>query len=171
MLFDSLGVALIAIVISLVVVGIPAAVMKATAGRLFAPGRDGLISRSIARGALVGIAVIVLEFVIAAIPAAHSAAEALGGWGWTTIAFAVLGLSALVVDWHTLQPLSPRLPAVRTVGFLVVSNLWVVAGAFLLLLFNGGAFFQSCFDPATKRVVDTFSESRPATCEELPSDD
>jgi len=162
----------VVVAISLVIVGIPAAALKAVAGTMGAPSRKGVVSRSILWGALVGVLAIAVQmtanFSIQRVPDWRAAVAAFGGWQWTMVGFVVLTAMAVAVDYGmVLRPLRPRLSLLSTACFLLFSNIWVMEGAWLLGSFNQMTLFPSCFDPATKRIVQTFSEPRPETCEEL----
>ncbi len=159
--------------ISLVIVGVPAALLKSlAAATLGAPSRKGLVLRSIVWGAMVGIVMIAVQMTVQQsalrTPDLRSAITALGGEPWTEIGFAVLTVLAISVDyWMVVRRLQPRVTLLHTACFLLFSNLWVVEGAWLLGAFHQMTLFPDCYDPATKRIVETYSEPRPEGCEEL----
>jgi hypothetical protein len=147
--------------ISLFVVGIPAALMKRLAGFLFARQNNPIVGRSIRWGILVGIATISLQVAVTWIPGLRNSGA---GWLLTGSGFALLTSLALAVDyWMVVRPMQPRLSPQRTVGFLVLSNVWVLEGAVLLLMFNASWVFPDCYGTDGQRV-DTFSQPRPADC-------
>jgi hypothetical protein len=161
-----------AVMISLVVVGIPAAMCKRSAGRLFAANQTDVVPSSIRWGALVGIATILIHFAIAlgspTFPAVRGAVQSLGGWLWTAIGFSLLAAMAVAVDyWKVVRPAATLIPPSKAIGFLVLSNIWVLEGAILLAVFNANLWFPSCFDEATNRMVSTFYHERPETCVNL----
>jgi hypothetical protein len=172
MLLASPDVMLFAILISLVVIGIPAAFLKLFAGSIFASGR-GIIGRSIGWGILAGIGIILLHFAAvivlrAAPPATQDSVLSLGGWTLTAIGAGLLALAAVSLDyWKAVRPAVPRISIGRTIAFLFVSNIWILGGAYLMIQFNALMLFPSCFDPTTNRIVNPFSEPRPQDCREL----
>jgi hypothetical protein len=163
---------LIAILISLIVIGIPAAFLKLFAGSIFVSGR-GIIGRSIGWGVLAGIAIILLHFAaVIALRALPSASRdfvlSLGGWTLTAIGAVLLALAAVGLDyWKAVRPVVPRISIGRTIGFLAVSNLWILGGTYLMIQFNILMLFPSCFDPTTHQIVNPFSKPRPQACQEL----
>lgn len=163
---------LLAIAVSLVVVGLPAAFLKLAAGSVFA-ARRGVVPRSIGWGIGAGIGVIILHFVSVdtlrgSPPPTRELVLSLGGWTLTLIEAGVLALAAVGLDyWMAIRPVVPPLGTSRTMAYLVVSNLWILGGAFLILQFNATFLYPSCIDPTTKQIVDPFYEPRPANCQEL----
>ena len=162
----------ISVLLALIVIGIPAAFLKLMAGSVFA-ARRGVIGRSIGWGIGVGIAVVVLHLISVdtlrdSPPATRERVLSLGGWTLTLIEAVVLAVAAVGLDyWLAVRPVAPRLATSRTVGYLVVSNAWVLGGAFLILQFNAVFLYPSCIDPTTNRIVEPFYESRPANCKPL----
>jgi hypothetical protein len=163
---------ILVIAIALVVVGVPAALLKVIAGAVFA-ARQGVIGRSIGWGMGVGIAVIILHFMALDIlrdlaPPTRELVLSLGGWTLTLIEAGFLALAAISLDyWMAVRPTALRLATFRMIGYLVVSNVWILGGGFLILQFNAMSLYPSCIDPVTEKIVDTFYEPRPDGCEDL----
>jgi hypothetical protein len=147
--------------ISLFAVGIPAALLKKLAGFLFAREHAAIVGRSVRWGILVGILIISAEIAVMWVPGLRDSGT---GWLLTGLGLALLTALALIVDyWKVVRPIRPRLSPMRASGFLMLSNVWVLEGAFLLLVFNATWIFPDCYDQIGQRV-DTFSQPRPADC-------
>jgi hypothetical protein len=140
------------------------------AATIGAPDRKGLVLRSVLWGAVVGLVAIAIQMAVnyhaVRTPDWRTTIAALGGWQWTAICFAVLVAMAIAVDyWVIIRPLKPRLTLLSAGCFLAFSNIWVLEGAWLLKSFNQLTLFQSCIDPASRELVDTFYQPPPAGCE------
>jgi len=166
--FDAIAIGA-ALIISFVFAGIPAIVLKYVAGHRFARGNRALVRRSVCWAALVGIVTVVLHIVVIhmmfVFPSLRAFAISLGGWAWTGLGVLPLVAMAVWADyWNAAHVWPLRLPARPVIGFLLVSNLWLLAGAVLTIEFNAFALFPSCVDLVTGELVSTFADPRPANC-------
>ena len=151
----------ITIVFSLLVIGLPAASLKVAAGYTFAC--RSAIGRSIGWGIMVGVVIVALNF--AALPFVRDIAHSVGGLVFTAIGIGLLVATAIAVDyWLALRPTNSRLTFGRAIGFLAVSNVWVLGGSFLIVNFNALMLFPSCWDTATQQMVGTIYHPAPLTC-------
>lgn len=158
------------IVLAYFVIGLPGIGLKRLGGRLFAKGRDDLVDSSIkwARRVSIGFvllhyAAVVLSFLLSMI-VGRVALSVLSGYAWTAIEVGLLAALAVGFDiGKVLARSSPGMGPMATVGFLVLSNAWVLGGGFLLMLFNGNVLFTSCYMP-NGEIVDTMAVAKPPQC-------
>jgi hypothetical protein len=163
---------LLATSLSLVLIGLPAAFLKTLAGFFFASGQNGVVRASLGWGALVGVVTLFLHLAILPgllnVLIGRHFMQSIAGWIWTAIGLAVLAFIAIALDyWKVVRPLRSKMTCGGIIGFLALSNAWVLGGAILLGLFYSTFLFAPCVDPATDQLADSFSAPRPENCQEL----
>jgi hypothetical protein len=169
-LVDDVGVDGLGLCLSFVVAGIPALLLKRLAGSFFAKGDRVLFWRSVRWSIAVGVAVFLLHLAVTKAmvhhPSLRSHVIALGGLIWTATGFAILCLFSVGMDyWKAVRPRSTQLSTAAIIGFLLVSNLWVLPGGMLIRSFNTITLFPSCFDTRTGEWVSTLYQARPEGCQ------
>jgi len=151
----------LAILFSLVVIGLPAVFLKVAAGYTFACRRA--IGRSIGFGVMVGIAIVAVNFAV--LPFVRDFAHSLGGLLYTAMGIGLLAAAAIAVDYLlALRPTHSQVTYVRAIGFLALSNIWIVGGSYLIVAFNTITLFPNCWDQSTQQLVGTIYHPAPPGC-------
>jgi hypothetical protein len=163
----ALGLALVA---SFVIAGIPAIALKYAAGHLFLRGDRALAWNSVRWSVRVGLIVLAVYIAYIGIallrPEVNWYVASFSGLARTAVGLSLLAVGAAATDyWKVVRPRSARLSRVAAVGFLLVSNLWVLPGGLLIGYFNrNDLFFPDCVENATGALINTFWQARPEDC-------